>query len=142
MQAEVTGNQIYEIQQGIGIATQTPAGGELDLTLTGNQITMDSASSQNGVTMFGSTGTTCLNPQSNDVTAAGAGTDGMELEQPGSGLFQITSYTSGSVAGFLESDTSSTLTPGSGGEGAVASPGDSSFAAFDQPCATPGDHTT
>ena len=143
MQAEVTGNQIYEIQQGTGIATQTPAGGELDLTLSGNQVTMDSSSSLNGITMVGSSGTTCLNPASNDVTAAGTGADGIELDQPTTnpGLFEITGYTTGnSVASFLEGE--GTLIGGSGGQQAVALPGDSSFTGQVGACATPGDHTT
>lgn len=140
MQAELYENTLSDIEGETGIATLTPAaaGDELDLTLTDNQVTMGSSSSQNGVTMTGSTGTTCLNSLSNVITAAGAHTDGIELDA-GAGLFEITSYASGSVASFLE--TSSTLTPGSGGQGAVALPADSSFTPLNEPCPL-GNHTS
>jgi hypothetical protein len=94
MTADITGNQIDQIDQGDGIDAQA-ASGTLNLTLANNTIEMDSPSSHDGV-VVGSAGSVCLNPTSNTVVAAGssASANAMEVDQLGTASgFEIQGYT-------------------------------------------------
>ena len=135
---DVSHNNIHQIGQGTGISAQTLLAGTLDLTLSHNTVTMDSASSQNGMTIpsgSGGAGIVCLNPVLNNVTATGNGTSGMLVEQldPNS-VFQIEGYTGPDVATYLE--FGNTLVGGGAGPGALATqaPGANGFGAASSAC--------
>jgi hypothetical protein len=121
-----------------GISARTLLAGTLDLTLSHNTVTMDSASSQNGVTIAsgsGGAGTVCVNPLANNVTATGSGMSGMLVEQldPNS-VFQIEGYDGSGFANYLEANN--TLAGGAGGWGALATqaPAANGFSASASPC--------
>jgi hypothetical protein len=140
--ADVSHNTIHEIAHGTGILAQTLPGGTLDLTLAHNTVTMDSASSQNGVTIAsgtgtgtGGAGTVCLDPVLNNVTAIGSGMSGMlvqQLDPNGNSLFQIEGYDGLGVATYLEANN--TLAGGAGGALATQASGANGFDAASSAC--------
>jgi Bacterial Ig domain/Protein of unknown function (DUF1565) len=95
--AWVSNNQVYDTARDgvLGVAT---AGGTLDLNLNANTVTTDSSSTGNGVTIDAGTGlgdvaTVCANPTGNTVSAGGAGTHAIELDQPdASSEFGVENY--------------------------------------------------
>jgi Bacterial Ig domain len=140
---ELTGNKVQQIAQGIGIFAQTLGTGTLDLNLASDIVTMGSTSSLNGVTITsgnGGAGTVCLNPSLNNVTAAGSGANGMEVDQLNAGsVFAIQGFGGGdvaAVASFLGSPTD-LLTPGSGGAAALATTVGPAFTTPLAACDTP-----
>jgi hypothetical protein len=123
---EVAHNTIVQIAQGVGIDAQTIGAGSMRLVLTGNTVNMAQSGSGNGVTITsgnGGNGNVCVNPSANTFTAAGSGTNGIEVDQLGNAsVFGLQGFGGGNtvaVAGFLENNDAS-LTGGSGGAGALA----------------------
>ena len=142
--ANIRGNTIHQIGQGTGIFTRTGIG-TLNLILSGNNVQMDSAGSQNGVRIAsgsGGIGAVCVNPTANIVTAAGSGTAGMLVEQLNtSSIFEIQGLAPGTstsaVASFLGTPTN-TLAGGGGGPGALATQvGANGFTAPSGACTPP-----
>jgi hypothetical protein len=141
--AEATGNTVEQIAHGTGIFAQTLGNGTLSLSLLTNTVTMGSTSSLNGVTVTsgnGGLGAVCLNPSLNAVTAAGSGTNGMEVQQLNAGsVFAIQGFAGGNVgavASYLGSPTD-TLAGGSGGAPALATTVGPVFTTPSLPCGTP-----
>jgi hypothetical protein len=124
--AEVAHNVIVQIAQGVGIDAQTLGAGAMRLVLTGNTVNMLQSGSGNGVTIAsgnGGNGNVCVNPSANTVTAAGTGTNGIEVDQlGGASVFGLEGFGGGNtvaVAAFLDNNDTS-LVGGSGGAGALA----------------------
>ena len=119
MSAQLTNNTIDNIDDGYGINAEVPSNTQLDLILTGNDVHMDSTTSQNGIEVA-SSGAACLDPTNNTVIAAGVpGANGMEIDQS-AGTFDLRGYTSGDPAAFLNS-APNILSATGGGAGAAAS---------------------
>jgi hypothetical protein len=140
--AELTGNTVQQIAHGTGISAQTLGTGTLSLSLARNTVTMVSTSSLNGVTITsgnGGPGAVCLNPSLNNVSAAGSGANGMEVQQLDAGsVFAIQGFGGGdlgAVATYLGSPTD-TLTS-SGGAAALATTVGPAFTTPSLPCAAP-----
>ena len=148
LEVELTGNTVQQIAHGTGIFARTLGTGTLDLTLTSNTVTMGSASSLNGVTVTsgnGGPGTVCLNPSLNNVSAAGSGANGMELDQlDANSTFAIQGFgggDTGAVATYLGSPTD-TLAASGGGTAALATTVGPTFTTLSLPCAAPTQHTS
>ena len=84
------GNTVGQVASGAGILVDGSAASEADFTLlpwvnsqnvsTPNQITVaDSGAGNDGVSILGGAGTTCLNAAGNDITASGTGSYAMSL---------------------------------------------------------------
>ena len=143
LEVELTLNTVQQIAQRTGIFAQTLGTSTLDLTLASNTVTMGSAGSLNGVTVTsgnGGPGTVCLNSSLNDVSAAGSGANGMEVEQLDAGsAFAIQGFAggdTGAVATYLGSPTD-TLAGGSGGVAALATTVGHAFTTPSLPCDAP-----
>jgi len=146
--ADVSNNTISQIHEGNGISAGvggSEAGGTLNLTLNGNNVTMGQTDSIDAMTVVagantvtGSTNhvaTVCLNAIGNTATAAGTAAangqfdaDGLSVIQNGTGafsIFQIQGYTGGdtdanAVQNFLTSMASGNHLTGAGPTGTPA----------------------
>jgi Bacterial Ig domain len=139
LEATVSDNTVDQIDAGVGIEAGAPDGGILDLTLVGNEVNMDSPSSQDGV-QVGSAGTVCLVPTANDVTAAGesSSANDMELDLTSGSVFQIQDLGTADPVSYVEGVN--TLNPPSGGgaPAAVTNPSDFIDAPADCPAPSGG----
>jgi Bacterial Ig domain len=138
---EVAGNTVNEVAAGDGISVRAPGAGAVDLTLTDNTVSMDVSSSHNAVQVSsgvgGGSGSVCVNPNGNVLTALGSGS-GLWLEQLAvASTFAIEGYGGAATdTTAIESFLSGQNTLSGGGGGAVAQPdGSNGFTA--RTCDTP-----